>query len=216
MGIDWGVPAQRQQKKEQFSTPVVTMSALAGKGTGRKFSFNKAAIAAMGLVSPDEETGAQSFVTVGKNTETGEIVIMASSEEKEGMQFFKTNKSFSFSDKKTYEFISRTLQLEDSVEKHLHIEEVVGDGYFKVTSVVHEGQDVAKANTALDSTTEGADVSEGMPVEAEIAAAEAQVEEEEEMATMPSPTAETEEVEDEAEEAEAPAVVAIEEEGDEW
>ena len=42
--IDWGVPTNRKSstKVEKFNTPVVTMSALLGKGSGRKFTFNKA------------------------------------------------------------------------------------------------------------------------------------------------------------------------------
>ena len=136
MGIDWGVPAQRATKMEKFMTPVVTMSAFAGKGSGRKLSFNKAAVDSLGLVKP--ENGNESFVTFGRDTGTNEIVLAASLTENESMKFFKVNKSFSFSDKKTYEFIAYTLKLDTSVENYLHIEAVEGEPYFKVANTTTE------------------------------------------------------------------------------
>lgn len=136
MGIDWGVPAQRATKMEKFTTPVVTMSAFAGKGSGRKLSFNKAAVDSLGLVKP--ENGNESFVTFGRNTGTNEIVLAASLTENESMKFFKVNKSFSFSDKKTYEFIAYTLKLDTSVENYLHIEAVEGEPYFRVADTTTE------------------------------------------------------------------------------
>jgi hypothetical protein len=136
MGIDWGVPAQRATKMEKFTTPVVTMSAFAGKGSGRKLSFNKAAVDSLGLVKP--ENGNESFVTFGRDTGTNEIVLAASLTENESMKFFKVNKSFSFSDKKTYEFIAYTLKLDTSVENYLHIEAVEGEPYFKVANTTTE------------------------------------------------------------------------------
>lgn len=136
MGIDWGVPAQRATKMEKFTTPVVTMSAFAGKGSGRKLSFNKAAVDSLGLVKPED--GKESFVTFGRDTGTNEIVLAASLTENESMKFFKVNKSFSFSDKKTYEFIAYTLKLDTSVENYLHIESVEGEPYFKVANTTTE------------------------------------------------------------------------------
>lgn len=136
MGIDWGVPAQRAQKTERFTTPVVTLSAFAGKGSGRKISFNKAAVADLGLVKPED--GKESFVTFGRDTGTNEIVLAASLTENESMKFFKVNKSFSFSDKKTYEFIAYTLKLDTSVENFLHIDKVEGEPYYNVTSTSTE------------------------------------------------------------------------------
>jgi len=140
MGIDWGVPAQRATKTEKFTTPVVTMSAFAKKGSGRKLSFNKAAVDSLGLVKPED--GKESFVTFGRDTAVNKIVLAASLTENESMKFFKVNKSFSFSDKKTYEFIAYTLKLDTSVENYLHIESVEGEPYFKV------------ANTTTDTTIE--------------------------------------------------------------
>ena len=130
MGINWGVPVQRKKKEEKFKTPVVTMSAFAGKGSGRKLTFNQAAVNSLGLVKPED--GNESFVTFGKDTDTGDIVLMSSLEDKSEMKFFRVNKSFSFSDKRTYEFIANSLGLETSVENHLHFDKVEGEPYFKV------------------------------------------------------------------------------------
>jgi hypothetical protein len=153
MGVNWGVPVQRKKKVEQFSTPVVTLAALAGKGSGRKIMFNKAAQDALGLVSPDEDNS--SYVSIGKDTDTGEVAIMASLKEVEGVQSFKTNKSFAFSNAKTYDFVVNTLGLTNSVTNHLHIEEVEGEGYFKV--VRHEA-DATVEDTATNEGEEPADV----------------------------------------------------------
>ena len=130
MGINWGVPVQRKKKEEKFKTPVVTMSAFAGKGSGRKLTFNQAAVDSLGLVKPED--GNESFVTFGKDTDTGDIVLMSSLEDKPEMKFFRVNKSFSFSDKRTYEFIANSLGLETSVENYLHFDKVEGESYFKV------------------------------------------------------------------------------------
>ena len=145
--IDWGVPTNRKSstKVEKFNTPVVTMSALSGKGSGRKFTFNKAAIDALGLVSPDKETGAQSYVTFGRNAETGDVVLMALAEENENMKAFKTNKSYSFSDKKTYEFLTNSFSLNNDVENYLHFETVENQPYFMVTSATNDNTVVEEA-----------------------------------------------------------------------
>tara|TARA_R110000744_G_scaffold371135_3_gene481975 strand:- start:2287 stop:2871 length:585 start_codon:yes stop_codon:yes gene_type:complete len=145
MGIDWGVPAQRATKMEKFLTPVVTMSAFAGKGSGRKLTFNKAAVDSLRLVKPED--GKQSFVTFGRDTTTSEIVLVASLTENESMKFFKVNKSFSFSDKKTYEFIAYTLKLDTSVENYLHIESVEGEPYFKVANTTTVDTTIEEINT---------------------------------------------------------------------
>lgn len=137
MGINWGTPVLRQRKVERFDTPVCTMSALAGKGSGRKFSFNKAAQEALGLVKLDEENGDVSYVTFGKDDQNN-IFVMSATSENPQMRMFKTNKSFSFSDKKTYEFITRTLGLSNSSENHLMLEAVDGEAYYKVSNVVSD------------------------------------------------------------------------------
>jgi len=150
MGVNWGVPVQRKKKVEQFSTPVVTLAALAGKGSGRKIMFNKAAQDALGLVSPDEDNS--SYVSIGKDTDTGEVAIMASLKEVEGIQSFETNKSFAFSNAKTYDFVVNTLGLTNSVTNHLHIEEVEGEGYFKVVRHEADGSPVEIADTTAENT----------------------------------------------------------------
>ena len=126
--IAWGVPnAGRTKKEEQFDTPVVTLAAILKDGAGRKFSFNKAAVEALGLVKPEEDSA--TYVAFGFNGE--DLFCKASVTEEDNM--FKTNKSFSFSDKKTFEYIVKKKGLSIDVENALHLEEVEGAGMFKVT-----------------------------------------------------------------------------------
>ena len=165
MEIDWGTPVLRKKKEERFSTPVVTMSALAGKGSGRKFSFNKAAQDALGLVKLDEENGQVSYVSFGRAN--NDIFVIASETEQDGMKMFKTNKSFSFSDKKTYEFLTRTLGLSNVAENHLHLEQVEGEAFFKVVSVdsdstpsEEEGKEEETTNATTDTATATVEVEE--------------------------------------------------------
>lgn len=206
MGVNWGVPVQRKKKVEQFSTPVVTLAALAGKGSGRKIMFNKAAQDALGLVSPDEDNS--SYVSIGKDTDTGEVAIMASLKEVEGVQSFKTNKSFAFSNAKTYDFVVNTLGLTNSVTNHLHIEEVEGEGYFKVVRHEADGSPVEIADTTAEDTAtnggeEPADVNGTEAAEEEPAVVEGG-----NVAQAGKPFAAAGE---EAEEAEAPVAEATEE-----
>lgn len=124
--INWGIPnAGKTKKAEQFNTPVVTMSAIIKNGAGRKFSFNNAAVEALGLVKPDENNA--SYVSFGFNGND----LYCRSSITEGN--FKTNKSFSFSDKKMFEYIVKSKELLISSENYLHLEEVEGEGMFKVT-----------------------------------------------------------------------------------
>ncbi len=160
--IDWGVPTNRKSstKVEKFNTPVVTMSALSGKGSGRKFTFNKAAIDALGLVSPDKETGAQSYVTFGRNPETGDVVLMALAEENENMKAFKTNKSYSFSDKKTYEFITNSFSLKNDVENYLHFEVVENQPYFMITNASNDNTVIEQAPVVEETAVAQEEVQE--------------------------------------------------------
>ena len=125
--VTWGaVPTQRKRKEEKYSTPVLTMSALSGKGAGRKFTFNKAAQELLGLVGEENiqlgypETGSDVYLKVAK----------------EGL---KLTKSCTFSDKKSFEYISKKLELNNDLENDFDV--TVKDSYFKLTLKV-ESTDV--------------------------------------------------------------------------
>ena len=77
------------------------------------------------------------------------------------MKVFKTNKSYSFSDKKTYEFITNSFSLNNDVENYLHFEVVENQPYFMIT------------NASNDNT-----VIEQAPVVEEVAVAQEEVQEE--------------------------------------
>jgi hypothetical protein len=156
--IDWGVPVQNRKKEEKFNTPVCTMAAILKEGAGRKFMFNQAAVDALGLVKYDKDNGMESFVSFGRNPETNELFVIASTTEAEHMRMFRTNKSYSFSDKKTYEWIVNTLGLSTSSENYLHLEAIEGESYFKVSNVTSEEgsqvQEVTSEDNNDDSDTE--------------------------------------------------------------
>jgi hypothetical protein len=103
-------PSTRVTKKEQFTTAVVTMSALAGKGAGRKFTFNKAAQELLNVEGEDR-------VSFGFTPDGYHIYIRKAS----GETGFQLTKTCSFSDKKTFEFISKRLELDNNVENHFDI-----------------------------------------------------------------------------------------------
>ena len=135
--IDWGIPnSGRTRKTEKYDTPVVTMSAILKDGAGRKFSFNNAAIEALGLVKPTNDE--VSYVAFGFSGDD----LYCKSTSVESNDVFKTNKSFSFSDKKMFEYIAKRKELTVSCENNLFLEEVEGDhgqdvmGMFKVVNTV--------------------------------------------------------------------------------
>jgi len=126
--VIWGVPTLRTKKVEKFNTPVVTMSSLAKKGAGRKFSFNTAAQEALGL------EGGETYITFGFSGDS--ILVMASAnEDPNGVQL---TKQCSISNKRIYEYIAKIQNLNTDVENHLHLTAVEGQPYFEVSSIESE------------------------------------------------------------------------------
>lgn len=104
------IPSQRTTKKEQFTTPVVTIAALVKEGVGRKFTFNKASQELLNIEG-------ESRVSFGFTPDGHHIYIRKAS----GTAGFQLTKTCTFSDKKTFEFISKNLELDNSVENHFDI-----------------------------------------------------------------------------------------------
>ena len=113
------VPSQRQRKTEKYDYPVMTMAALAKPGAGRKFSFNKAAQELLNIEGEDK-------VSFGFNNDRT-IVAIRKAEKDSG---FKLTKTCTFSDKKIFEFISKTLELSNDVENEFKILDT--NGYYKL------------------------------------------------------------------------------------
>ncbi len=113
------VPSQRQRKTEKYDYPVMTMAALAKAGAGRKFSFNKAAQELLSISSEDK-------VSFGFNSDRTIVAVRKA----EGENGFKLTKTCTFSDKKIFEFISKTLELSNDVENEFKI--LDRDGYYKL------------------------------------------------------------------------------------
>jgi len=113
------VPSQRQRKTEKYNYPVMTMAALSKPGAGRKFSFNKAAQDLMNIEGEDR-------ISFGFSADRTIIAIRKA----EGDTGFKLTKTCTFSDKKIFEFISKTLELSNDAENEFKI--LDGDGFYKL------------------------------------------------------------------------------------
>ena len=109
------VPSQRQRKTEKYTYAVMTMSALAKAGAGRKFSFNKAAQELMTIEGEDR-------ISFGFNADRTVVAVRKA----HGDTGFKLTKTCTFSDKKTFEFISKTLELSNEIENEFKILETAG------------------------------------------------------------------------------------------
>ena len=110
-----GVPAQRQRRGEKYNFPVVTMSAIDKPGAGRKFSFNKAAQDVLGIQGEQR-------VSFGFSTDRTIIAVRKAA----GDAGLKLTKTCTISDKRTYDFIAKILDLDITKETELEIKESNG------------------------------------------------------------------------------------------
>jgi hypothetical protein len=152
--VNWGVPTQRTKKVERFSEPVLTMHSLEGKGSGRKFSFNKAAITALSL-DPEKEQNA----LIGFNGQ--EVFVKIS--EGEHPHNLRITKQASFSNKKTFEYIASLKEINVDAENNFFLVEVA-EGTFRLDLIVEEGTDMQ------DETAEVEEVEEEVKAKAEVEA----------------------------------------------
>ena len=123
------VPSQRQRKTEKYDYPVMTMAALAKPGAGRKFSFNKAAQELLNIEGEDK-------VSFGFNNDRTIVAIRKA----EGDTGFKLTKTCTFSDKKIFEFISKTLELSNDVENEFKINSK--EGFFILKQITEEDSNI--------------------------------------------------------------------------
>lgn len=105
-----GVPAQRTRKSEKYNFAVVTMSAIDKPGAGRKFTFNKAAQDVLGINGEDR-------VSFGFSTDRTIIAVRKAA----GDAGLKLTKTCTLSDKRTYDFIAKILNLDITQETDLEI-----------------------------------------------------------------------------------------------
>jgi hypothetical protein len=175
------VPAQRKRKAEKYSFPAITMSAIENVGAGRKFSFNKAAQELLEIEGEDR-------VSFGFSTDRKIIAIRKATEDS-GIQLTKT---CTISDKKTYDFIVKLLNLNTSVENDFSID--AHNGLFVLnilnhTTATQEEEVIEFQVTNVGEICEEQDLSadvSSVPT-AESFGVEAAVEEEVEDAVMPEP-----------------------------
>ena len=105
------VPTQRKKKEELFSTPVMSMSAIEKVGAGRKFSFNKAAQELL-------EIEGENRISFGFTPDGAHIFVR---KETSGERGFKLTQTCTISDKKTYEFVAKRLNLNTDAENHFDL-----------------------------------------------------------------------------------------------
>jgi len=135
------VPSQRQRKTEKYDYPVMTMAALTKPGAGRKFSFNKAAQELLGIKGEDR-------ISFGFNADRTIVAIRKA----DGDAGFKLTKTCTLSDKRTFEFISKTLELSNDVENEFKINNK--EGIFMLRQLSEED------TMTLNSHTEESEVAE--------------------------------------------------------
>ncbi len=123
------VPSQRQRKTEKYDYPVMTMAALAKPGAGRKFSFNKAAQELLNVKGEDR-------ISFGFSNDRTIVAIRKA----EGDTGFKLTKTCTFSDKKIFEFISKTLELSNDVENEFKINSK--EGFFILKQITEEDSNI--------------------------------------------------------------------------
>lgn len=150
-GIIWGnVPAQRKRKEEKYNFAVVTMSAIDKPGAGRKFSFNKSAQELLGIQGEDR-------ISFGF-TPDGQHIYLRKAEGDAGFQLTKT---CTISDKRTYEFISKRLGLDNSLENDFVVHSVadtMGAGICEMT-ILTATEPVEFNNTQLGEISDVEDLS---------------------------------------------------------
>lgn len=150
-GIIWGnVPAQRKRKEEKYNFAVVTMSAIDKPGAGRKFSFNKAAQEVLGIQGEDR-------ISFGF-TPDGQHIYLRKAEGDAGFQLTKT---CTISDKRTYEFISKRLKLDNGVENEfvvLSVADTMGAGICEM-EILTATEAVEFSNTQLGEISDVEDLS---------------------------------------------------------
>jgi hypothetical protein len=116
------VPAQRKRKEEQFTVPVLTMSALVKAGGGRKFTFNKASQEVLEIEGEDR-------VSFGFSADGQHIFVRKAA----GDAGFALTKTCTLSDKRTFEFIAKRLGLNTEVENHFAFTASEYPGVFELT-----------------------------------------------------------------------------------
>lgn len=105
------VPTQRTRKQERYNFPAVTMVALDKPGVGRKFVFNKAAQELLGVSGED-------YISFGFSPDKS-IIAVRKNDTVAGLRLTKT---CTISDKKTYEFIAKILNLDTTKENSFRLE----------------------------------------------------------------------------------------------
>jgi hypothetical protein len=148
-GLIWDeVPAQRKRKEEQFAFPVVTLSAIAKLGAGRKFSFNAAAQKELDVTGGDR-------ISFGFSTDKK----LAAVRKATGDQGFALTQTCTISDKKTYEYMVKMFGLDTAIENHFEIS--LANGLYILSPVIAAVATVIEETPVFEiSTTHVGEISD--------------------------------------------------------
>lgn len=148
--ITFGVPKQREAKLDKYpDTAVITIMALAGegKGVGRKIAFNKKALEVMGLVPGISNINfafddSDSKVFVAKH---------------DGDDSVRLNKNYSISNKRLYDAITKTYDLDNAVDHEYSLGTSINVNGFDIYPL--EG--IPTENKVIEDTTDEVATDEG-------------------------------------------------------
>lgn len=153
----FGVPSQRKKKEEKYpNTAVATLSPYRGKGTSRTIALNEKAVEVLGL--PEE--GAR----VAFSFTDGIFILNADQQGVPSVYALRVGKTnSSVSDKKTYEYISTQLNLNNSVENEFSLEQSTTEAGLTVfefkAMVENEVKDAPEVENIVEDIIEDDDTS---------------------------------------------------------
>lgn len=150
----FGKPLERGASKEKYEFPVLTMEAWRGKGTAKRFALNKAA----------------SELLVGESASVGfvfqeEAIYLANTTDTNAKESYEVTKGTprTFSNAKIYDYIVKTLELDNSVDNEFNLEQLNDTLYnnypvLSVSLLSHETQVIEEEIVAhVESDVEYAD-----------------------------------------------------------
>jgi hypothetical protein len=153
------VPSAQRRKEEKYHTPVLTMHRVEKVGGGRKFSFNKAAQAALGIVGKDK-------VSFGYNAEEKRVFLRKSTLD----TALELTQTCTFSDKRTYEYIAKNfgVNIEEGAEFDLLVANIGVEGAFELKLMGSIITNIPTLDISKISKTELGEISDEENLEADL------------------------------------------------
>lgn len=167
----FGIPTEtrtRKRKVEKYNFPVITTSEVKGKNFTKRISFNPASLILIGMDKSKEDETVNKSLSISFGFEKGLIYLANTSGIKDpnAIRFSKTSNEIA--NKKTYEHIIESLDLDDTVENEFKLEET-GESYggyalFQLVLLTNEEKALAQSiekqdkEASIENTSEGESV----------------------------------------------------------